>query len=91
MSGEELLCRLERAFGEKPYKAIDYTTLGEAQDNAQEEGIEPGSDEYDGYIDTEKDFTFSQFSAVNEQIEKFLYKIDQDHGTHYCPSGATRL
>ena len=27
----------------------------------------------------------------NRSIEKYLRKIDEEHGTNYCPSGATRV
>jgi hypothetical protein len=29
--------------------------------------------------------------SINAKIEDYLRSIDDEHGTHYCPSGATRI
>ena len=41
--------------------------------------------------DEEKERCFEMASRFNSDIEKYLAKIDEEHGTNYCPSGATRI
>jgi len=33
----------------------------------------------------------SELSELNEQIEKYLRSIDEQHGTSYCPTGEQRI
>lgn len=43
----------------------------------------------------EKSEEYEEFTEImekiNNQIEKYLAKIDEEHGTNYCPSGCQRL
>lgn len=49
-----------------------------------------GGFEIDDY-DEAFDICISFLRRVNNDIEKFLRKIDKEHGTSYCPTGATRF
>ena len=90
-SGEELPCRIEAAFGKKPYYARDYYDLNEAIDILREEGIDSDHPDYNSELNELKEQAFEVFATINDEIEAFLCEIDKEYGTNYCPSGATRI
>lgn len=75
----DLYTEVKEAFGKAPFTPIDY----------------PDDYCYDvlGYesVEEAREEAYKLFEQVNEEIEAFLYSIDKEHGTDYCPSGYTRI
>ena len=60
-----------------------------------EEGNKPAFyvDGYQMWLEEGEEFQFfsDQLAAMNNTIESYLMRIDKEHGTNYCPTGATRI
>lgn len=81
-----------RLFGEYPFMRKDYLCLEEIYEEAGEE-CDRDEDE-DGYrrlVEEKEMESMDTIEKINNDIERFLAKIDKQHGTDYCPTGATRL
>lgn len=81
-SGREL-------FGVAPFIARDLVSDDDAFTVAEEDELE-GEDRDELYSEY-YNANCRLLSAINEEIESFLRKVDQEHGTQYCPTGATRI
>ena len=42
-------------------------------------------------IDDARNECIDFMKEVNTKIEEYLAKIDEEHNTHYCPTGASRI
>lgn len=76
---QDLIYEGMKLFGKAPFAATDYPTF----DSYEEDGYEDYDEAFDAACE--------EFRKINSDIESFLLEIDKEHGTDYCPSGATRL
>jgi len=67
----------------------DYDTESEVYE--LEDHSEYADDEWDELIDSKRREALRFAESVNADIEEYLRKIDEEHGTEYAPSGATRI
>ena len=58
--------------------------LGEAPSRDDE-------DEWQEWYDAEYSRIYDELAELNRKIEKYLEQIDAEHGTHYTPTGKSRI
>ena len=51
----------------------------------------PESEQNDDKYFELKSECYEQLEEINKDIEKYLRKVDEEHKTNYCPTGASRI
>ncbi|AKG07173.1 hypothetical protein AAX05_08770 [Moraxella bovoculi] len=60
----------------------------------QEQGLELDLDDdatYELVYDELYTEAMAEYEKLNQDIEKYLRRIDEEYGTQYCPTGFARL
>jgi len=69
---------------------IDIDSIRELEDLGEAPSRDD-EDEWQEWYDAEYSRIYDELSELNEKIEKYLEQIDAEHGTHYAPTGASRI
>lgn len=69
---------------------IDIDSIRELEDLGEAPSRDD-EDEWQEWYDAEYHRIYDELSKLNKKIEKYLEQIDAEHGTHYAPTGASRI
>ena len=69
---------------------IDIDSIRELEDLGEVPSRD-NEDEWQEWYNAEYHRIYDELENLNKTIEKYLEQIDIEHGTHYAPSGASRI
>lgn len=69
---------------------IDIDSIGELEDLGEAPSRDD-EDEWQEWYDAEYSRIYDELENLNKTIEKYLEQIDTERGTHYAPTGASRI
>lgn len=69
---------------------IDIDSIRELEDLGEAPSRDD-EDEWQEWYDAEYSRIYDELAALNSKIEKYLERIDAEHGTHYAPTGKSRI
>nr|6NMD_B Chain B, AcrVA1 [Moraxella bovoculi] len=73
---------------------FNFANYSELSETIQEQGLELDLDDDETYelvYDELYTEAMGEYEELNQDIEKYLRRIDEEHGTQYCPTGFARL
>ena len=76
-----------------PTDTVDYIDIDSIRE-LEELGEAPSrddEDEWQEWYDAEYYRIYDELEELNQKIEKYLERIDAEHGTHYAPTGKSRI
>lgn len=78
---------------EIPTDTVDYIDIDSIREleDLGEAPSRDNEDEWQEWYDAEYSRIHDELSKLNQKIEKYLEQIDIEYGTHYAPSGASRI
>lgn len=69
---------------------IDIDSIRELEDLGEAPSRDD-EDEWQEWYNTEYSRIHDELAELNKKIEKYLERIDAEHGTHYAPTGKSRI